>query len=392
MLQTKQARVIKTPTTQKTNRPSSWIEIDKQALNHNLQSYKAIIGPALLAPVIKSNAYGHGIELIAKLCDHNNAVDYLCVVSLREALSLRSIGIKKPLLVISIIDDNLEDAINNNIDLVSYNIDLINELQSIGKHLNKKACIHLKVDTGLSRLGLSCDTALKVIQQASTLSHIKLIGIFTHFAESESADQTFTNHQLKLLNSLTQDLHAHGITIPMQHAACTAAITANRGSHGTFVRLGIGTYGLWPSPDNMRMTQELHPGFSLMPVMTWKTRIIQIKDVPTGSYIGYDRTHQVQQSSRIAILPIGYWDGYERHLSNKGKVIINNQQAPILGRIAMNLTIVDITGLNVNMNDDVILLGNHPGITAEDIAAQCNTINYEIVTRINPLLPRCIKE
>lgn len=388
MLKTEQAQ----ETTQKTNRPSSWIEIDEQALNHNLQSYKAIIGPALLAPVIKSNAYGHGIELIAKLCDRNNAVDYLCVVSLREALFLRSIGIKKPLLVISIIDDNLEDAINNNIDLVTYDLDLINELQCIGKHLNKKARIHIKVDTGLSRLGLSYNKALQVIKQAATLSHILLVGVFTHFAESECADQTFTNHQLYLLNTLVQELQTTDITIPLHHAACTAAITANNKSYCSFVRLGIGTYGLWPSLDNKKVTQKLYPGFSLKPIMTWKTRIIQIKDVPAGSYIGYDRTHQVQQDSRIAILPIGYWDGYERHLSNRGKVIINNQQAPILGRIAMNLTIVDITGLRVDTHDEVILLGNHPGITAEDIAAQCNTINYEIVTRINPLLPRRIKK
>lgn len=390
MLQTEQDCTI--PSTQRTNHPSSWIEIDEQALNHNIQSYKAIIGHALLAPVIKSNAYGHGIELIAKLCDKNNAVDYLCVVSLREALLLRSIGIKKPLLVISIIDDSLEDAINNNIDLVVYDLNLINELQNIGKRLNKKACIHIKVDTGLSRLGLACDKALQVIKQAAKLSHISLVGVFTHFAESESPDQTFTNHQLSLLNGLVQDLQSAGITLPRHHAACTAAITANNNSYCSFVRLGIGTYGLWPSRENKKITQENHPGFSLKPIMTWKTRIIQIKDVTAGSYIGYDRTHQVQNASRLAILPIGYWDGYERHLSNKGIVIINNQRAPILGRIAMNLTIVDITNLNVGMNDEVILLGNYPGITAEDLANQCNTINYEIVTRINPLLPRLIKK
>ncbi len=371
---------------------SSWVEIDQQALEHNIHSYKTIIGSSILAPVIKSNAYGHGIELIAKICDQNNLVDYLCVVSLSEALLLRSIGIKKPLLVVSIIDRDLRDAIEQNIDLVAYDREIIQELNAIGKMLNKKARVHIKIDTGLSRLGLPTNDALSFITHVATLPYISITGIFTHFAESECADQTFTNHQLEQFNALIKQLDALGIAIPINHTACSAAITANIPSHCSFVRLGIGLYGLWPSPENKQITQQLHPTFSLKPVLTWKTRIIQIKDIPAESYIGYDRTHQVTQASRIAIIPVGYWDGYDRRLSNSGKVLINNQLAPIIGRIAMNLSMVNITGLNVSMNDDVTLLGNHPGITAEDIAQRCNTINYEIVTRINPLLPRRIKE
>jgi alanine racemase len=156
------------------------------------------------------------------------------------------------------------------------------------------------------------------------------------------------------------------------------------------VRVGIGLYGLWPSAENKVMTQKFYPQFSLKPALTWKTKIIQIKELPAGSFVGYDRTYQVQKFSRIAIIPVGYWDGFDRGLSNKGKVLINQQLAPIIGKIAMNLSMVDVTDLNVSIEDEVTLLGNHPGITADDVAKHCDTINYEIVTRINPLLPRIV--
>lgn len=370
---------------------ASWIEIDKEAFEHNILNYKTIIKPALLAPVMKSNAYGHGIELVAKICDQNDLVDLLCVVSLKEALSLRSIDIKKPILVLSIIDDNLEEAIIHNIDLVVYDITTILDLNKVGKSLNKKANIHIKVDTGLSRLGLHHHDVLTLIKQICHLPFISINGIFTHFAESESADQTFTHYQLEQFNTLLLQLDTMRISIPLKHAACSAAASANTKSLYNLVRVGIGIYGLWPSPDNREVTQQNYPNFSLKPVLTWKTRIIQIKDIPAGSYVGYDRTHQMQDNARIAIIPVGYWDGYDRRLANKGLVMINNQQAPIIGRIAMNLSIVDITGLSVSIEHDVTLLGNYPGITADDMATMCQTINYEIVTRINPLLPRLIK-
>ncbi len=367
---------------------SSWVEIDKQALDHNIRMYKSIIGNAVLAPVIKSNAYGHGIELIARFCDQHDLVDYLCIVSLREALFLRSIGIKKPLLVVSIIDGNLEDIITHNIDVVAYDYDIINELNRIGLALGKKARVHIKVDTGLSRLGLNPQNALLFIHHAATLPFIEISGMFTHFAESESDDQTFTNQQLDQFNELNKKLEEQGICIPFKHTACTAAITANVPSQCNFVRLGIGLYGLWPSSENKELTIQQFQHFSLQPILTWKTKIIQIKELTTGSSISYDRTHQVAAPTRIAILPVGYWDGLDRRLSNKGSVIINNQHAPILGRIAMNLTIVDITNLDVSLAHEVTLLGNYFSITAEALATHCNTINYEVVTRINPLLPR----
>ncbi len=370
---------------------ASWIEIDKEALEHNILNYKSIIKPALLAPVIKSNAYGHGVELIAKICDQNDLVNMLCVVSLKEARALRLINITKPIVVLSIIDDNLKYIITHDIDVVAYDIAFIYELNNIGKRLNKKAKIHIKVDSGLSRLGLYHQDILTLIKQTQELPFIVINGIFTHFAESENADQTFTNYQIEQFNTLIQQLDAMKISIPFKHMACSAATSGNTNSRYNLVRVGIGTYGLWSSPDSKQITLQQYPQFSLKPVLTWKTKIIQIKDILAGSFVGYDRTYQVQNLTRIAIIPVGYWDGYDRRLSNKGRVVINNQQAPIIGRIAMNLSIIDITGLDVSINHDVTLLGNHQGLTADDIATICQTINYEIVTRINPLLPRLLK-
>lgn len=376
-----------TPSTTK-NAASSWIEIDKKAFEHNVSQYKNIIHPAALLAVIKSNAYGHGIELIAKQCDQLNPVDYIGVVTLQEALHLRSIGIKKQLLVLSIVIGDLQEAIAQNIDLIAYDFDTILELNALGKILNKKARIHIKIDTGLSRLGLRDTDIVQFIADAHQLPFIQIRGIFTHLADSESEDPTFTNHQIEQFDRLIKHLEERGVNIPFKHAACSAAASAHTKSRFNLVRVGIGLYGLWPSPENKKMTLIQQPSFSLQPVLTWKTKIIQIKDIPAGSYIGYDRTHQVTQATRIAIIPVGYWDGYDRRLSNKGHVLINNQHAPILGRIAMNLSVIDVTGLTITQNDEVTLLGNHPGITADDLAQHCNTINYEIVTRINPLLPR----
>jgi alanine racemase len=369
---------------------SSWVEIDKNALEHNLESYKKIISPAFLAPVIKSNAYGHGIGTIAKILDSHKDVDYICVVALQEALFLRSIGIQKPLLVLSIIDGDLEEAVDNAIDLVAYDIFTVKELNAIARIKNKKASVHIKIDTGLSRLGLGYTQALQLVKDTHELSHISIQGIFTHLAESESDDQTFTNQQREVYSAFVKQVETLGIFIPLKHIACSAAATINMSNNDTMVRLGIGMYGLWPSEENKSLTQKLYPNFYLKPVLSWKTRIIQIKEIPAGSSVGYDRTHCVSGPTKIAIIPVGYWDGYDRRLSNKGIVLINNQEAPIIGRIAMNLSIVDITGLSVSKDHEVILLGNYPNVSADDLAKKCNTINYEIVTRINPLLPRRI--
>lgn len=367
---------------------SSWVEINTQAIHHNLLLYKSLAPLSLFAPVIKSNAYGHGIDIVARVCQESSAVDIICVVSVSEALHVRSLGITKPIVVLSILDNNLERAVLQDIQLTVYDIETALHLNELGARLQMQVTIHIKIDTGLSRLGFLWDQAFAMICKIDLLPHLHIQGIFSHLAESENTDQTFTDLQFARFNSVLEQCKQQDINIPYVHTSCSAALTGNNKSHLAMVRLGISVYGLWPSQENKVATQSVYPEFSLHPTLTWKTKIIQIKQLPAGSYVGYDRTHQLQQDSLIVVLPVGYWDGYDRGLSNKGQVLINNQLAPIVGRIAMNLMMVNATGIDVAIGDQVTLIGNHEALTVELLAQKTDTINYEIVTRINPLLPR----
>lgn len=364
------------------NNASSWIEIDAQALLSNIAQFKKLAPHARFAPVIKGNAYGHGIVEVARLLQSSNHVDLLCVVSVSEALLLRKKGISKPLLVLSIIDGSLMQAIQKDIELVVYNYEIAVEINRVAQQLNKKAKVHIKIDTGLSRLGILADDAVKIVTAIAALRFLSLQAIFSHLANSEE-DIAFARYQIDLCKYIQQQLPIKTI-----HISCSAALWTLPESHTDLVRLGIGIYGLWPSQEIKKKVQQQHPSFDLKPVLTWKTRIIQIKTVRKGTSIGYGRTHIVMQDTTIAVLPIGYWDGYDRGLSQKSFVTINGHSAPVVGRVAMNMCMIDITGLSVTEADQVILLGGTGITSADNLAEICNTINYEIVTRINPLLLR----
>jgi alanine racemase len=371
------------------DKASSWVEIDKAAFASNIAQYALVAPQALLAVVVKSNAYGHGLVDIATLCQHNSHVQYLCVVSLSEAILLRKAHITKPIIVLSIIDAPVEEAINNNVAVVVYDMQMAREFFACANRLGRTINVHVKIDTGLSRLGFGVTHAVEAVTALYAMApHIRIEGIFTHFADSECEDQTFVHYQLTQFHTIVHALQSRGIMIPLQHTSCSAAVTSCAQSHQTMVRIGIGAYGLWPSPDNKKMTLARYPAFTLKPVLTWKTRVVHVQQIEPGGYVGYDRTFQVRRQTVLATVPVGYWDGYDRELSNKGLVLIHEKLAPIVGRVAMNLMMVDVTGLSVTVGDIVTLLGDHAGVLADDIARACNTINYEIVTRINPLLTR----
>ncbi len=370
----------------------TWIEISKNALFHNIAQYHSLVAPdVIFMPVIKSNAYGHGMLETAQLLQENELVDALAVVSLSEALILRMNGITKKIVVLSIIDTDIEQAVQHDIDLVIYDEFVAQNLAILAQKYQTKVRVHIKIDTGLSRLGFLAAQALEVVERIKKLSNIEIVGIFTHFANSESDDDTFVQMQLTQFNNLISVLEKKGISIPLRHTTCSAALGAYQKTHGTLVRFGIGLYGLWPSPENKQKTTEQHPDFSLQPVLQWKTRMVQIKTISAGNFVGYDLTHQVQRETRIALLPVGYWDGIHRSYSNNGVVVIKGCVAPIIGRVAMNLCIVDVTEImNVDTHDEVLLLGNHEAVTADALARRIGTINYEVVTHINPLLKRIV--
>jgi len=381
----------------------TWIQVSKKAIDHNITQYKKVIGDGILAPVIKSNGYGHGLLEVGKICEENKQVGWLCVATLSEALLLRKNNITKPILILSYLGKHLEPAILYNISLVAYDMQTIKKLNIIGKKLGKKCQVHIKIDTGLSRLGVPATETVTFIQEVQTCKFIYIQGIWTHFAESHAQDRSFTNQQLQLFEDTVTKLEKNNIYIPLKHVANSAATTTlhqcnikktqstKNLTYGNFFRLGIGFYGYWPSKYVKKITQETWPGFTLKPAMTWKTKIFHIKYIKKGSFISYNREHQVTRDSKIALLPTGYFDGYDLRLSNKSFVIIHGKHAPTVGRICMNITAIDITDIkNANVGDEVILLGDHPYINSSDIAQACNLNPREIMTKINASIPRII--
>ncbi len=375
----------------------TWIELSKSAFEHNIALYKRILGPDVkLAVVVKSNAYGHGLFEIAQLCEANNAIDWLCITSLSEALQLRKYGITKPLLVLCILDDSLAQAIENNIDIVVYDLTTVNMLNAIGASVQKKAYVHIKIDTGLSRFGFIAHEALAYIQAIARMPWISIRGICSHFSQADHEDQSFTQEQLQKFLSLLEELANNSITIPLQHIGNTAASTSLIPSQKTFVRIGAGAYGLQPSAFTIKKAQEQHHPFILKPVMSWKTTIMHIRTVPANTPVGYGRSFITKQASTLAIIPVGYYEGYDRRFGNKGTVWITTQQglfsAPIIGRICMNVSMIDISHIpSARVGDEVTLLGSHPHITAHELAHTIEGFNpREITTRINPIVQRLV--
>lgn len=367
-------------TVMKTNKisPRTLIEISKAAFDHNIAYYKNIIGAHnTLAAVIKSNGYGHGLHQIASLCQQNSLVDWLCVAYLSEALALKNIT--KPILVLGYSDCSIENAVGKNIHFMVDNFEYAQKLNAIGKKYNYQFNVHIKIDTGLSRMGVSPDNALALIRQLETLDNIILNGIFSHFAASDNNPE-YTNYQFQQFNDLLASLKSHHIHLKYVHMSNSAAIsTLSYPAQFNFFRLGLGAYGFG--------TQAFH----LKPVLTWKTHIVNIKTVPAHSFISYACTYKTTKTTRIALLPVGYADGYDFRFSNKTSVLINDFYAPVLGRVAMNMTIIDITDIPASIDDEVIMVGNFSDINAQNLATIASIPNVrEFFTGINGALTRII--
>ncbi|MBU0613105.1 alanine racemase [Patescibacteria group bacterium] len=372
----------------------TWLEISSLALKHNIKQFiDNIPKSSKIMAVVKSNAYGHGLNESARIFKQAGC-HWLGTVNLDEALILRKNGIKGRILVLSFYNPNrLVEAVKQGITLTSYSLKSAQRLSKIGKKLNRIIKIHFKIDTGTSRLGLSPENAIVVLKKISKLDNIIVEGIFTHFADAENPNQSFTNKQIRVFNQLTNNLEKQGINIPIKHLACSASTILNSRSILNLVRIGISAYGLWSVENDSINYSELRNKFNLKPALSWYTKIIQIKNINRGRSVGYGRSFKAKQNLKIALIPVGYWDGYDRKLSNIGEVLISGKRCRVIGRICMNLCIIDIGRLkNVRTGDKVTLIGTDGKntITADELADKINTINYEIVTRINPNLPRII--
>lgn len=391
----------------------SWVEISKKNLIHNLLSIKKLLNKGvILAPCVKANAYGHGLKEIAKTAVSHGA-DWLCVNDIQEAALLRQNGIKIPLLIIGyVMKKELKQALNLDCRLTVYNKETIKELALACEKLNKTADIHIKIETGNNRQGVLMKDFMDFARFAGKFSRINIEGVSTHFANIEdiavkdmkrflkknqfakSGDKRlFPRLQLDNFLKTVRALAKTEIKIPYIHCANSAAAILYPNTHFNLVRPGIAVYGLWPSQEVKILAGSLCPDFALKPVMSWKTRVAQIKKVKKNSYIGYGCTYKTTTDSKIAVLPAGYFDGYDRGLSNKSHVLIRGRRAPVRGRVCMNMIMADVTKIRqARLEDEAVLLGKSGGekITAEHLAKLADTINYEITTRIRESMPRII--
>jgi alanine racemase len=373
-----------------------WVEIDSSALTRNIHQFRKQVGEKRkFLAMVKANAYGHGMLEVSRIAV-NAGADWLGVHSLEEGILLRKEGFSCPILVAGTIPlDGLKEAVAHDLRLTVYNFETLNPLSKACDQLQKKAFLHVKVETGTYRQGIREEEALSFMKKAREYSCLVLEGISSHFANIEdTTDHSYAQSQLQNFKRIVEELEKNKIEIPLRHMSCSASAILFPDTYFDMVRAGIGMYGLWPSKETFLSCrlQKREP-LRLEPVLSWKTRIAQVKKVPKGSFIGYGCTYRVSRESVLAVLPIGYYDGYDRGLSNSSYVLIRGKRAPLRGRVAMDFIVVDVTDIpHVELEDEVVLLGKdgEEKISADDLASLVGTINYEIVTRINPLIPRIV--
>jgi len=373
----------------------SWIEIDEDALASNLASFRRRLKPGVvLQAVVKSNAYGHGIEPVARIAARAGA-DAFGVHTVDEAEAVERLGLAKPVLILGYVGAaQAERAVACGAEVTVYNDVTIEALSAAAITAGRSVLCHVKLETGVHRQGIPIEDLSAFLDRIESLPGLKVAGISTHFANIEdTTDHSYANRQLTVFREGAALVRAR-VPAAVRHCACSAAALTMPDTLFDMVRVGIGMYGLWPSKETLLSCLLEGKGETpLRPVMTWKTRIAQLKAVPTGAHVGYGCTYRTAHPTRLAVLPIGYADGYDRRLSGIGTVLIGGRRAPVLGRICMNLLMVDATDIEgAQIENEVVLLGRQgvEEIAAAQMASLCNTISYEIVSRIATHIPRLV--
>lgn len=362
-----------------------WTEINIDNLLHNIKQIKKKVNNSEIIGVVKANAYGHGAIEISDILV-KNGIKKLAVANIVEAIELRENNINCNIMLLGISEIYAIDSIlKYNIEATISSLEFAEALNEKAKEKNTIAKIHIAIDSGMGRIGFRNNlSSLEDITKISKLSNLKIESIFTHFSTADSIDKSYTTHQIEIYNSLLNKLSENGVEIPKKNLANSAAIIDVKESHEDFVRPGIIQYGYYPSNE---VNKE---DFLLKPVLTWKTKVIYIKEVCENEYIGYGQNYKTTRKTKIATIPVGYADGYSRGLSNKGKVIINGKLANIIGNVCMDQFMVDVTDIDLKVGDEVILLGESNGVKfdADDIAKILNTISYEVLCLIGRRAPR----
>jgi alanine racemase len=340
--------------------------------------------------VVKANAYGHGIEVMAKTAVEAGAA-YIGVVSLGELKKVRNAGVQAPILLLNYIDKaSVMEAIKLDASITVMDEKILSAIEKAASSQVKKAKVHIKIDTGMHRAGCDPDKLLSLAQAILSTQHLELEGLFTHLAEAEDLDVAFTHQQLKTFEDAVDVLRNAGINPPLLHCANSAAIINFPEAHFTMVRPGLITYGLNPFPEGHQQHEFVAKEFK--PVLSLKTQVIFVRTIESGETVGYNRRWQAERQSVIALLPVGYGDGYRRAPHNATRVLINGQYAPIVGSVAMDQTAIDVTDIDgsVVVGDEAILLGkqNSLSITADEVATAYGTISYEVITSLSDRIDR----
>jgi alanine racemase len=369
------------------NRPTR-AEISMNNLRNNLSIVQSLIGSDVkIMAMVKANAYGHGLfEISTELLKHG--VSYLGVAFLEEGIYLRKCGITAPILALGAINvDQISDFILNDIEITSSSFDKSIAIAKVAKEMNKVATVHLKIDTGMERIGVHWYNADRFIEQTFQLDSLKIKGICTHFAKAET-DKDFTVQQLSRFDSVINLIVKRNLPTGLIHCANSAGVINYKASHFSMVRPGIVLYGYNPNGYN---PNEVFNGMKLKPVMTLKTKVAFFKVVPPNNGISYNHMYRTKEQTRVVTLPIGYGDGYFRHLSNKGEVAIRRKKYPIVGAVCMDQCMVDIGMDGTAYNgDDVLLFGEMDGLSIplESLCEKAGTITYEFLCGITSRVPR----
>jgi alanine racemase len=363
----------------------TWAEVDLDAIAHNARRLKERAGEGTeLMAVVKANAYGHGAVPVAKTALESGA-SRLAVNRALEGVELRQAGLTAPILILGYSPPcEAETIVRWGLTPTVTTVEGALALSTMSDRQGRVTPIHVKVDTGMGRFGLMPNEVVAFVRRIAKLPGLKLEGLFTHFAVADSADKTYTRRQFGLYMQVVKQLEEAGFTIPLKHVANSATNLDLPEMHLDMVRCGIALYGLRPS-------DEVEPAIPLKPAMALKSRVARVRTLPPGSSISYGCTYTTTRPTPVALVPVGYGDGYHRILSNKGSVLIGGKRAPIVGRVCMDQFVVDVTGIEgVRQDDEVVVFGcqGEEEISAEEVAALAGTINYEVVTSILPRVTR----
>ncbi len=363
----------------------TWIEVNLNAIVHNLKAIKSMVGAETkILAIVKADAYGHGDVKVSQSLEQNG-VDMLGVAFPEEGIELRKNKIDVPILILNpVLSEQIENVIKYSLRVTVCNLDIANEISIIAKKYQRNIRTHVEIDTGMGGAGVCPDKALSFVKALLLIENLEIEGVFTHFNSSEEKDKSFTYEQNNKFKEVLKQLEDENINIPLIHAANSAAILDIPDSYFNMVRPGLILYGIFPS-------NHVSRNIDLKQAMSFKTRIINLKQLSPGSVIGYGRTFELLRQTTVATIPVGYKDGLNRCFSSLGEALVNDKRVPIIGRICMDRCFIDVTNIpDVEIGSKVILLGTYGGetISIESAADLIGTIPYEVVCNVGTKTPK----